>query len=620
MAYNEPVGSNVILDYPFNFLTYPETLNTVSDIYRSGVIVADGSAPVSPANCVRSRLEAGALTGGMQLEYTSSVTWPDLYMRMHWKCNAQFQGRIVANKMWFMRCPGTNMYFGMFGGPNAGNANFYIACGINSNGLLDANLYPNVSSGVVTRGQWHMLEAYVKASTTRTSANGIIRWWVNGTLVGNYTGMNYCGPDNQGLYNWGWSETWDGHQDMGRSNTVAWEHYIDHLYLSTGGTVTPSPSIPTISSFTPTSGPVGTPITIVGTNFDPSPAGNAITLNGVSCQTLGAVPTQLNTAVPNNGTSGQIRVTTSAGQALSSTNFTVTTPDPGGGTGGGTGGGAGTTTYTFTSDFSGTQGPRWYYLNEDGTQMTYSSGSQLWSGAQLYQGIWQGGFHPGASSAAVLKFVTPGAGSLRITGQFSDADAGGGNGVMTAIRLNGSTYLMGPTSIPNGTTTGNTYDITQTVVENDYITFQVSSAGENSYDSTVLNPVITYTPQSQPTEVITLTLTSLSLVEETSGLITLTISPTRATESIVTLSSSSGAAIVPATASIAANTSSVGVNVVAGTVGTATLTATLGTSITTSTITTTSAPVVPDPEPDDPVPASPTLSAYTDFLTVYRWF
>ena len=554
MAYNEPAGSTQLLSTPFN------NKSGFTDVYNSASIMTDSTAPISPSNCLRSRLEARALTGGIQLDwYTPGmVQYRDLYCRFWWRTNSQFQGRFVANKMFFLRGPGTNGYFGMFGGPNAGGGGFYIAYGINTSGLLDANLYPNVGSASVTPGVWHMIEAYIKCSTTRSSNDGIIRWWVNGTLAGNYTSMNYCGPSNEGLYNWTWTETWDGHQDMGTSNTVAWEHWIDELYISTGGTVTPSPNPPTISSFTPTSGPVGTPLTIVGTNFDPNPAGNAITLNGIACTTLGAVPTQLNTAVPNNGTSGLIRVTTSAGTALSSNNFTVTIPDPGGGTGGGTGGGAGTTTYTYTTDFSGTQGPRWYYLNQDGSQMTYSSGSQLWNGAQLYQGIWNGGCHPGGTNTTVLKYVVPGTGSVRITGDFADLDVGGGNGVICTIKKNGSTVLAGPYSISNGNTTGQSYDVTNSVTDGDYVTFEVNSAGDNSFDSTRLNPVIVYTPQNQQTETITLTLTSLTVTESTTGLITLTISPTRSTDSVIALSSSSASAVIPATTTIPANQGSVG--------------------------------------------------------------
>jgi len=613
MAYNEPAGSSTILDHSFN------NKAGFIDVYNSVEIAPDSSAPISPSNCMKSTLYAFAREGGCEIHYYLPGTYDDVYVRLAWRTNAAFEGRISANKLFFVRGPAVNGFFGL--GGQRGSSTGYIYFGHNTGSLdnshtMQADLgligNPNVNTTSFAKGSWTILEVYIRKSTTSTSRDGTVRWWVNGVLNGNYTDVNYA---MNGLNEWMWTETWDGSGDMGTSNTVNWEHWVDHLYISTGGTVTPSPSLPTINSFTPTSGPVGTPITIVGSNFDPSPSGNTITLNGVACQTLGAVSTQLNTAVPNNGTSGQIRVTTSAGTVLSGTSFTVTIPDPGGGSGGGTGGGAGTTTGTFTTDFSGTQGPRWYYLNGDGSQMTYSSSSQLWNGSQLYHGIWSGGFHPGGSSAAVLKYVVPGTGSVHITGVFSDLDTGGGNGVVCTIKKNGSATVGGPYTLANGNTTGYAYDITNSVTDGDYFTFEVSSNGDNSFDSTSLNPVVVYTPQSQPEEVITLTLTSISLTQDTSESIALTITPTRATESIVTLTSSGPSAVVPATVTIPANTGSTAVQVLAGTPGSATLTATLGTSSTTATVISTAAP-----DPEDPVPVSPTLSAYTDFLLTYRWF
>jgi hypothetical protein len=613
MAYNEPTGSSQIFDTQFDSTT------GFTDYYNSVQIRTDGTAPTSPSNCGYVYLSAGATQGGCELHKFTS-TYSDMYARMSFRLNSGFQGRTAADKLFFLRGPDSNGFFGLLGGQNKGGGPFFFYFGHNSGNVdnshtMSADLgligFPNVGPATITPGVWAIIEIYIKVSSTLTSRDGIVRWWVNGILAGNYTNVNY-GPG--GLNDWVWTQTWDGSGDLGTSNTVLWEQWLDHLYLSTGGTVTPSPSVPTISSFTPTSGPVGTPVTIVGTNFDPSPAGNAVTINNVACAVLASVPTQINTAVPNTATTGQVKVVTSAGTALSSTNFTVTTPDPGGGSGGGTGGGAGTTTGTFTTDFSGTQGPRWYYLNGDGTQMTYSSGSQLWNGAQLYQGIWSGGFHPGSSSAAVLKYVVPGTGSVAITGQAQDLDTGGGAGVVFTIKKNGSTTLF-TRIIANGDSSGGEYSITNSVTDGDYFTFEVAAGVDNTYDSTRLNPVVVYTPQSQEEEVITLTLTSLSLTQDTTGSITLTITPTRATDSIITLSSSGASALVPETCTILANTGSTTIQVLAGTPGSATVTATLGTSTTTSTIIS-----VATPDPEDPVPVTPTLSAYTDFLLTYRWF
>lgn len=617
---NEPAGSTTLLDHNFSTILGPN----MSNPYNAGSIESDPSAPYSPSSVYRSTMDYRTGGGGTELHWTYPGNLTQIYVGLWWRTNPEFTGnRVNANKTFFIRGTqgGQNGVFYLRTNPGEPKFLYWSTqLPYNLNQCFGApdqdHCHPNFTRTTIVPGTWYRVEVYMRASSTPTTRDGEVKWWITPyggqpVLNGSYQNFAYGPLVNQ----WVWSETWDG-QGNGAGFTSNPSHYLDHLYISTGGTLSPSPSLPTISSFTPTSGPVGTPLSIVGTNFDPVLTGNAVSVNNVACTVLASSPTQISTAIPNTATTGRVRVTTSAGTATSSTDLTVTVPTPGGGTGGGTGGGAGATTYTFTTEFSGTQGPRWYYLNSDGSQMTYHAGSQLWQGAQLYQGIWNGGFHPGPSSAAVLKYVVPGTGTVHITGTFADLDIGGGGGVTCTIRKNGDTLTGGgPFSIANGNTAGASYDITNSVVDGDYFTFEVGSAGDNNYDSTRLNPVIVYTPQSQAVEEVTLTQTSITLQEYTSGTISLSMTPTRSTESVITFSTSGPSAVVPTSIIFPANTSSVPISVSAGPPGVATVTATLGSSSTSSTVTSTATP-----DPEDPVPVSPTLSAYTDFLVTYRWF
>jgi YD repeat-containing protein len=82
---------------------------------------------------------------------------------------------------------------------------------------------------------------------------------------------------------------------------------------------------PTILSFSPSIGVVGTPIGISGTNFDATPSNNKVVLNK-SQMTLAntSTTTNLSTSVPVNGvSSGRISVTTVGGQAVSTSDFYV---------------------------------------------------------------------------------------------------------------------------------------------------------------------------------------------------------------------------------------------------------------------------------------------------------
>ena len=80
---------------------------------------------------------------------------------------------------------------------------------------------------------------------------------------------------------------------------------------------------PSILSFTPTSGPVGTTVTIAGSNFNPTAANDAVSFHGTSATVNSATSTQLVVTLPSGATSGPISLTVPAGTATSSSAFTV---------------------------------------------------------------------------------------------------------------------------------------------------------------------------------------------------------------------------------------------------------------------------------------------------------
>ena len=80
---------------------------------------------------------------------------------------------------------------------------------------------------------------------------------------------------------------------------------------------------PTISSFAPLSGSVGTTLAIVGENFDPEPGETTIRFNGIGATALSATETTLTTAVPTGASTGKITVTTAGGTATTTSTFIV---------------------------------------------------------------------------------------------------------------------------------------------------------------------------------------------------------------------------------------------------------------------------------------------------------
>ena len=79
---------------------------------------------------------------------------------------------------------------------------------------------------------------------------------------------------------------------------------------------------PTITSFTPTSGNVGTSVVITGTNLT---GVTAVRFNGVTATFSANTATSVTAVVPSAATTGRIVVVTPGGTATSATDFTVTT-------------------------------------------------------------------------------------------------------------------------------------------------------------------------------------------------------------------------------------------------------------------------------------------------------
>lgn len=99
-----------------------------------------------------------------------------------------------------------------------------------------------------------------------------------------------------------------------------------------------------ITSLDPTSGPVGTVVTIYGTGFSATPANNAVAFNGTAATVTASASGSISTTVPTGATTGKVTVTVAGQTATSAQDFTVVVPGaptitsftPGSGTSGST--------------------------------------------------------------------------------------------------------------------------------------------------------------------------------------------------------------------------------------------------------------------------------------------
>jgi uncharacterized repeat protein (TIGR03803 family) len=103
------------------------------------------------------------------------------------------------------------------------------------------------------------------------------------------------------------------------------------VYPNSITNISPLPGIilwldpPEIQSFSPTFGPVGTPVTLSGYGFNP-PSGSltSINFNGVNATVPSATDSSMTVVVPPGATTGPITVLTTVGETMSSISFTVT--------------------------------------------------------------------------------------------------------------------------------------------------------------------------------------------------------------------------------------------------------------------------------------------------------
>ncbi|HEX8551714.1 MAG TPA: S8 family serine peptidase [Abditibacteriaceae bacterium] len=100
---------------------------------------------------------------------------------------------------------------------------------------------------------------------------------------------------------------------------------INALKAVQGAINAPGGTAPTISSFTPSIGKIGTKVTINGTNFT---GATAVRFNGISATSPTITATSISAFVPTGATTGAISVTTPGGTATSTTSFIVDTVAP----------------------------------------------------------------------------------------------------------------------------------------------------------------------------------------------------------------------------------------------------------------------------------------------------
>jgi hypothetical protein len=111
--------------------------------------------------------------------------------------------------------------------PPASSLNLHLD-NISPDGIFLYGVEPTPFSYTSTMGSWHRYEFHIQRSTTESSQDGIIRWWVDNQLFANYTNTNslvsagFYAEIQMMLY-------WGGVGDTKTQDDLVW---YDHVRIS----------------------------------------------------------------------------------------------------------------------------------------------------------------------------------------------------------------------------------------------------------------------------------------------------------------------------------------------------------------------------------------------------
>jgi hypothetical protein len=237
---NEPTGTGYSLISDFDCSVNPPATNV--EIGTTGWYISnaasitkqsDVTAPQTPNDIYRWFYGIGfpgdGFGPGSIYRLLNNTT---LYAGFWWKpCDPWQDHSTGVNKFVFVfGSDGHDMYlFHEPGSPRHVIVNFQWG------GVADER-EPNVTTTAVVLGQWHQIELLLDVP------NGTAKFWVNGVLNGNYTGVNYPAV----LTEFTVSPTWGGVGFPGEQKDIDDYYDYDHFRLSVPGETEEAPQAPLI--------------------------------------------------------------------------------------------------------------------------------------------------------------------------------------------------------------------------------------------------------------------------------------------------------------------------------------------------------------------------------------
>jgi hypothetical protein len=222
---NEPSGFVQLSDQPWNVVIG----NGWNYLRRTGSlddnIVLDPAAPLSPQEVLRINF-----TPGMQRDSEPGVHWVSLpnvaevytgwwiKLSPNWQSSPAGGGKITF--LWTSGGQG-QVYTGFFGSTAPHHLSVNTEWAPYGQKIWD----PNVTTTPINYDQWYRIEWYVKWETSPGAGNGVMKWWVNGALNGNYSNVVF--PSGSSSFN-----QFEFAPTLQNPPTATQYMYIDHTRVS----------------------------------------------------------------------------------------------------------------------------------------------------------------------------------------------------------------------------------------------------------------------------------------------------------------------------------------------------------------------------------------------------
>lgn len=151
----------------------------------------------------------------------------------------------------------------------------------------------------------------------RIDASGAVQWTSDGVAVSTAGGDQTFGNGSTSIISNSNAESIITWRDT--RNGSGYDIYAQHV--NADGSITIGSQ--TITTSTPASGPIGTTVTITGTNFSTTPADNIVRFNGTLSVVTASSATSITTTVPTGASTGPITVEVGGNTATSAWDFRV---------------------------------------------------------------------------------------------------------------------------------------------------------------------------------------------------------------------------------------------------------------------------------------------------------